>query len=91
MQNYKIRSDSINSLAGQNPKDDQSCENHNLNKIVKEEYHRILEKHHKKYSFTDNLFPPHSSSLNALTRKTHKEPKIKEVKWQRLSEIFCGR
>ena len=24
-QNYKIRSDSVNSLAGQSPKDDQSC------------------------------------------------------------------
>ena len=41
-QNFKMRSDSLNSLAGQNPKDDQSCENNNLNKIVKDEYKRIF-------------------------------------------------
>lgn len=38
----KGRSDSVNSLAGQGPKDDQSCENSILNKMFKDEYVKIL-------------------------------------------------
>lgn len=38
---------------GQNPLEDQSCENSNLNKFIKEEYINLVEISKKKGKFTD--------------------------------------
>lgn len=40
-------------MASQSPLDDQSCENSNLNKSIKEEYLNLLTMAHKKEKFTD--------------------------------------
>ena len=42
MKKVKVRSDSVNSLAGQGPKDDQSSENSYKNKMFKDEYVKNL-------------------------------------------------
>lgn len=70
-------------MASQGPFDDQSCENSNLNKYVKEEYSNLLTLAKKKDKYTDNLFPPVISSLFSYAgRKKNKYP---NVKWMRIS------
>ena len=50
-------------MAGQGPKDDQSCENIKLNKVIKDEYVMLLNKYRQKGHYIDDIFPPVLSSL----------------------------
>lgn len=86
----KTRSESVNSMAGQGPKDDQDCDNTRLNKLVKEEYMGLLERFGKKGHYVDEIFPPVISSLLSYAgRKKNKYPQ--SIKWMRISELFEGR
>ena len=40
-------------MSGQNPKDDQSCENSNINKVIKDEYATLLQIYGKKGHYVD--------------------------------------
>ena len=89
MQNMKVRSDSVNSMAGQGPKDDQGCDNSNLNKVIKEEYLNLLDQYGKKGNYIDEIFPPVISSLFSYAgRKKNKYPSLK---WMRIPEVFPDR
>ena len=76
-------------MAGQGPKDDQSCDNSNLNKVIKEEYLNLMEIFAKKGNYVDEIFPPVLSSLFSYAgRKKNKYPVLK---WMRISEVFEDR
>ena len=59
-------------MSGQGPKEDQACENANINKTVKDEYDFLMRKFAKKGNFRDEIFPPILTSVFSFSSKKKK-------------------